>query len=326
MATQIQRVTPDVVDVFVTHINCPDGTACVFAFYYYCNYYGLDVTKVIFKPFSYDMEVCLKDFQKKNVLICDFSFKKDVYAAIKKVANAVLTIDHHKTANEELNGDPTLIYDEKECGATLLWKWLWTNSSGELWKPLPRILEHIRDRDLWQFKLPQTKAILFYMHYEVHGMEDWMHFFYERSPAELHAILEDFAFYGNWMLVPVDKTVKSIAYATARGNFFGHLCAIVNTSHFVSEVADYILQTTQDVKVVLVWRTNVTLTQYRISMRARASDPEIDVGELCKKYFGGGGHRAAAGFTVEVEKFPNIRSLFQWIGQQPLKQTIPKKN
>jgi oligoribonuclease NrnB/cAMP/cGMP phosphodiesterase (DHH superfamily) len=89
-----------------------------------------------------------------------------------KTARSIIVLDHHKSAQEDLadfpappswndwiqpecpmfNG-PMALFDMQRSGAGLTWDYL----SGGYRRP--RLIDHIEDRDLWLFKLPDTREI-----------------------------------------------------------------------------------------------------------------------------------------------------------------------
>src|SRR5579864_9108380 len=108
----------------------------------------------------------------KDILFVDFSAPLDDLRTMAKEARSVLVLDHHKTAQEDLDAlEPfwhpysDLIYNTRgsellfanfdldRSGAGLTWDYLHPNS------PRPRIIDLIEDRDLWRFKfVDESKA------------------------------------------------------------------------------------------------------------------------------------------------------------------------
>ena len=62
-------------------------------------------------------------------------------------------IDHHITAQEALKGLDYCVFDMEQSGATLTWQYFFPK------KPIPSMLSYIEDRDLWRWKLPDSRAV-----------------------------------------------------------------------------------------------------------------------------------------------------------------------
>lgn len=91
-----------------------------------------------------------------KAIIVDFSFSASVMQNWADAGVDLTVIDHHATALNNLSGLSDRIlakFDMSECGATLTWKTLFPD------QPLPAVLEYVRDRDLWDFLLPETNEV-----------------------------------------------------------------------------------------------------------------------------------------------------------------------
>ncbi len=120
------------------------------------------------------------------VLFVDFSYKRDVMLELlKQRPAAVLVLDHHKTAVEDLKADGCYIVDMTSYQGDLSWQRFLDNvaqdgieggprvytvfdmnrsGAGIAWDffheaTRPRLIDHIEDRDLWRFQHPETRAI-----------------------------------------------------------------------------------------------------------------------------------------------------------------------
>lgn len=89
----------------------------------------------------------------KKVLIVDFSIPVGIIDTfLSSVTKEVYIIDHHKSFSDAINSAKTftfdnLIFDVRECGATLTWKTLFKTEP-------PPWLQYIRDNDLFLGELP----------------------------------------------------------------------------------------------------------------------------------------------------------------------------
>jgi len=135
----------------IYHGNCADGFGAATVIH---KAFGGDVD---FHPGRYGEE--LPEIESRDVMIVDFSYKRDVMINIISKARSVLVLDHHKSAEAELAGlhgireDVEVYFDMNRSGAQMTWDYFFAEY------PTPKLIQHIQDRDLWQFKLPGTREI-----------------------------------------------------------------------------------------------------------------------------------------------------------------------
>ena len=97
------------------------------------------------------------DVNGLDVIIVDFSYKRDVLVEMAEYANSIFILDHHQSAADDLTNLPNNVktyFDMKKSGAVLAW---------EHYHPCtetPILLRYIQDSDLWKFELENTKEII----------------------------------------------------------------------------------------------------------------------------------------------------------------------
>ena len=133
--------------VVIYHANCWDGFGSAWAAW---KRLGDDVSYI---PANYGQKAPMMLLKNKDVFIVDFSYPRDVLEEILEVANALLVLDHHKTAQGALEDFPHAIFDMDKSGARLTWEHFHPNIT------MPNFLRYIEDRDLWRFKLPDSEAV-----------------------------------------------------------------------------------------------------------------------------------------------------------------------
>ena len=99
------------------------------------------------------------DCTDREVLIVDFSYKREVMEEIAGVAEIVTVLDHHKSAEAELQPllDSRLIegeFDMNRSGAMMTWDFFYPATDP------PWLLEYIQDRDLWRKELPDNNEVI----------------------------------------------------------------------------------------------------------------------------------------------------------------------
>lgn len=141
----------------IYHDRCPDGLSAAALFKVYSVKYDYeDAHTYHFIPGNYNMTYEELDIQPNSIVyFVDFSFKREMFERILEEAHTVFLLDHHKTAYDELNhlfenNKLKVYFDLNECGSSITYKYLFPN------KPLPLVLQHIRDQDLWLWEHPDS--------------------------------------------------------------------------------------------------------------------------------------------------------------------------
>jgi oligoribonuclease NrnB/cAMP/cGMP phosphodiesterase (DHH superfamily) len=295
---------PEDIDVVISHKGCVDGFGCIFAIYYYFKYHNLDINKIHFYPLSHNDKIDYTKLTGKNVLVTDFSFKKDIYDLLKSLCKEIFTIDHHQTAFNQLGNDETLYYIESECGATLVWYWLWNMNSAYPNKDIPIILYYIRDRDLWLNLLDKSKEVSAYLYYIVdNNINILMDDFYENDDDKILTYKN----IGEILIIPENKLISDCVKYSQTRKLDGKIVKLAESQLFRSEIGDRILETYKNIEIALIWNYDAIHNLIKISLRSRKG--QVNVAQLAEK-FGGGGHQSASGFSIPLEKYPNIESIF----------------
>lgn len=108
------------------------------------------------------------DVSEYEIFIVDFSFKPEEINVCLGFAKKIVILDHHKTAeNNFKSGIPNTPeryyhFDMTKCGAVLTHEY-WKERKGKVAQPIPDMLAYVQDRDLWQWKLADSKAINAYL-------------------------------------------------------------------------------------------------------------------------------------------------------------------
>ena len=88
-----------------------------------------------------------------EVYIVDFSYRRDVLLKLKEKTSKLLVLDHHVTAQKDLEGLDFAVFDMDRSGAGITWDYFHPE------KERPLLINHIEDRDLWRFRIEGTKEI-----------------------------------------------------------------------------------------------------------------------------------------------------------------------
>lgn len=278
----------DAPDICIYHANCDDGFAAAYAVW---KRFG---PAVEFVACQYGQDA--PEVHGKDVLIVDFSFKRDVMAAIAESAERIIVLDHHKTAEAELSGFTQfravrgpfmkrhadwlvggvgVCFDMEKSGCRLAWEYCFGAD------PMPEWFAAIEDRDLWRFERRGTKEICIAIRSMPRDFELWDMFTAERLANEGVAIRRY-----------VEMIVNNICETSFIENIGGYDVPVAACSYdFVSETAHELLHRNPDAPFAAC----IVRSHDGVTYSLRSMDERMDVSEIAKAN-GGGGHRNAAGF------------------------------
>lgn len=260
----------------IYHANCADGFSAAWCFW---RMYGNEAD---YFPGVYQQTP--PNCAGRNVYLVDFSYKAPVVREILKVANLVYLIDHHKTALEDLQDivDPRFkrYCDLERSGAMLAWNFLFTESP-------PPLLNHIQDRDLWQFKLPNTREIQANVFSYEYSFEIW-----DKLMSADQVELLKMTAAGAAIERKHHKDIAELVAVCRRMMLIGHYnVPVASMPYTLTSDAGHLMAKGYPF-AACYWDT----TEGRI-FSLRSTEEGIDVSEVAKE-FGGGGHMRAAGFKV----------------------------
>ena len=321
----------------IYHAKCTDGFSAAWVFHHVATKFTEDQLQQLnlvgdfdFHPGIYNEDP--PDVSDRVVYLVDFSYKRPVVRDMIEIGGArkVILIDHHKTAIEDLSGLPDYFHHEEYTrvlelgesksvsedwenpfemythlemsGATLAWKY-WVDQGVLRSEDRPLLLGHIEDRDLWKFKLPMTREIQANVFSYEYTFENWDRLMassssdliklaaageaierkHHKDIAELVSVCCREIFWNEWFPEPfrdpwreLEIPIASLPYTLASDA--GHLMAKnhKNGKWFAACYYD-----TADHRIFSL----------------RSTEEGIDVSEVAK-FYGGGGHKHAAGFKV----------------------------
>ncbi|XXF10171.1 phosphohydrolase [Pseudomonas sp. D2-3] len=273
----------------IYHADCADGFGAAWVVRK-----ALGADNVDFHPGKYGEPA--PAVEGRDVIIVDFSYKRDQLLQLAQSARSILIIDHHKSAAEDLADIPSAptsywpwvdaqqplsaVFDMERSGAGLAWDFFYPG------KARPALIDHIEDRDLWRWKLDGTAAVTASLFSHHRDFETWgllMVKSIRSHRADGESILRKQA-----------KDIADLVPNARRLTIGGHDVPALNCPHFMASDAGHILAQGEPFAAC-----------YSDTPKGRAfslrSQPEgLDVSEVAKQY-GGGGHRNAAGFTVPFD-------------------------
>lgn len=224
----------------------------------------------------------------RHVLIVDFSYKRPVIDAMRRVAASIKILDHHKTAAEDLIGGwdegeglcpIEIVFDMNRSGAGIAW---------DVFHPgleRPALVDHVEDRDLWRFALPRTRHIHAGLSQYAFDFEAW-------NTASIDCVFGDLASQGEAIDRKHLRDINTLLPIVKRRMFIGgYKVWVANLPMTMTSDAGNIMSRGEPF-AACYWDT----PEGRV-FSLRSSEGGVDVSEIAKRY-GGGGHKNAAGFTL----------------------------
>lgn len=224
------------------------------------------------------------DVSERDVILVDFSYKRDVMREVGTRAKSVLVLDHHKSAAEDLadfyGPNYAQHFDMEHSGAMLTWQHYFPNAQA------PKLIEHIEDRDLWRFALRGTREIQANVFSHPYDFAVW-DVLMDADPTLLiaeGAAIERKHFKDIAELVKVCRREMTIG---------GIVVPVASLPYTLTSDAGHLMATEHSSRIgVCYWDTPAGRV-----FSLRSTDDGPDVSEIAKQY-GGGGHAHASGFRV----------------------------
>lgn len=264
--------------VILYHARCTDGFGAAWA-----AWKALGDDGVLYVPVTHGDPPPWDLINADTAVYClDFSYPRATCDAITEAAGSLLIIDHHKTAAEDLEDFKVAIIDQTQSGAVLAWKHF---NPAEF---VPPILKYIEDRDLWRWKMTNSREVNAWIRSVPKTFDD-----FDKAAPEVLTFGGGMAtLLGMAILADQRRRVSEICEAAVQELFEGAWIPHVNTATDVSEVCEHLLEKHKDAPFAGAWSVD---GQGRVkwSLRSRG---DFDVSLLALDA-GGGGHPDAAGFT-----------------------------
>jgi uncharacterized protein len=264
----------------IYHANCYDGVTAA----YVCK---LMYPRAEFFPLNYSDSP--PDVKGKDVFIVDFSFKRPILEQMRKDANSLVILDHHKTAEEALKDFPNAIFDMDRSGAGLALDYFYPGLRESYDTPLSRLVQYVEDRDLWRFKLPFSKEINAWIQSFDIDLETWF------STVGPQFSIDNARHEGISLLRLENKYIKQICQNAKLKKIREYIAPYVQTSILMSEVCDYLIKNYPGNYPFAFYSFDRKDGKTQYGLRSRSN---FDVSVIAKS-FGGGGHKQAAGFELD---------------------------
>lgn len=287
----MSRLLPADVDIVISHYPCCDGFTSRLVCYIFMNKYYPTKSVTYINGYHNSTLPDLEQFQDKNVLICDFSYRKDFLLKMISVVKNLLIIDHHKSAEKDLADidDHYKIFDMNCSGAYLTWKYFFPTD------PVPLLIQYVQDRDIWTKKLPNTDCFASWFY--TLPFDEKIYSEYLDDQKLLDGIEKQGKSYyelNNYY------TNESASYSSPKFSKIGnqyYFVTYVNTSVLKSDIGSAIFQKYPLSDFSVTYSINDWTNSTSFSLRS--TNDRVDVSTIAFS-FGGGGHRNASGVKLNL--------------------------
>lgn len=260
-------------NVVIYHKNCSDGFTAAWIFNKY-----LEGPTFFLAAHHGDEPPPVKG---KNVYILDFSYSREIIEKLHSEAKSLKVIDHHVSAQKNLEGLDYCHFDLNHSGAMLAWKYF------EPDREAPILVKLVEDRDLWKWEIPGSKYAALTIRCFKFDFIDWD----VLSTLSLEELVER----GKYIWGFKQRGLEHLQYQAKVREFKGYTVPVVNCtdSRMRSDIGSLLCE---GYPFAIVWSA---FKNGEVLCSLRSDDNGIDVAEFAKT-LGGGGHSKAAGIRVKV--------------------------
>jgi len=266
----------------IYHSNCSDGFGSATTVGLALGFNNVDFHQGVYNQLP-------PDVTGRDVVLVDFSYKRDVIISLAEQAKSILILDHHKTAEAELTNMPSNVsanFDMSKSGAVMAWEYYFPS------QPPPPLLLSIQDRDLWEFKLEGTREVLACLSSHPYDFDVWTRLLYT-NVDELRAEGESI---NRKILKDVTELIEASAYTST---IAGYDVPVLNAPYFMASEAGNILCKGRP------FSASYSDSHAGRTFSLRSDENGIDVSAIAT-LFGGGGHKHSAGFTVTHSELQSL--------------------
>ena len=249
------------------------------------------------KPFPIDLEKVSKD---DELLIVDFSYSKEITLELREKFGKVITIDHHDSAFENLEGVKDCYLDKRFAGCVLTWKYFYKDDS------IPGVIAIADDYDRYLhltgysyalqawFKATETAKI----------MDKLIDFIDDRET--LYKEIESYKIIADNNEGIAQSFSRSDKFKIVRyDNVYGLLkVALYNSTTLINEIAKAIYDK-EELDIDLTISYFIT-PDAKVVFNLRSPKRREGLAIQVAKLYGGGGHPNAAGFVLPLAEGINF--------------------
>jgi oligoribonuclease NrnB/cAMP/cGMP phosphodiesterase (DHH superfamily) len=269
------------------HAGCPDGFGAAWAVW---RRLGEECQYV---PRGHEDGMPSASLRGAWVAFVDIAPSNAVMRELAEVASDLLVLDHHVTSRDRFAADPELVaavernqhrihFDLSRCGSMLAWRHFHPDAE------VPELIAYVEDQDLWRWALPKSREVNAAIGSYPRTFESWEELAArpaDQLAAEGTSILRA-------QVAEIEQALENSHPAWLGDQRVEAVNAVQQRSQIGHELA---ARARFGVSCGLVYRitgSRVDCSIYSIG--------DFDVARIASS-LGGGGHRNAAGFSVDLE-------------------------
>lgn len=288
-------------DIVIYHRNCSDGSCG----YWVARKYLQDNNQLHESIAMHAGEILthsMSTFEKKRIIYIDVCPNFEFLQELSTFAKDIIILDHHISSYTTIDAlkkstikNVQFEFNVQLSGCQLAWNHFYQDAIR------PWFLEYISDRDLWKFELGYSKEINAALHYKNLLNVDSMDMLISYSNEEIQTLME----LGQ---VIINISNKSINYALrdcvegtfqVNNHFYNVWFGTIerkDRSEFGNQMTQKQMSNGLLPDFAVVYSYQPKLALWYISLRGSDSCPDLS---SIAEYFGGGGHKKAAGFEYK---------------------------
>lgn len=268
----------------IYHGNCNDGSAAATCAYWY---FG---NSVEYYPATHGKPFDISKVKDRSVFFLDFCLPKAIMEAVAEDCWNLTILDHHKTAQEDIQ-DLAFSgkFDMEKSGAMLAFEHFVEKfpETNERFQSIRKFVSWVQDRDIWKWELENTREVNDYLFslpaFTIETADIWLNLFTGKDTTDVVAAGKAIGLYKKKQLgISLSRAFKA--------EMFGEKVWVSNDTHLYSELAG---ELATKGKFGVCYYINEE-GKYIYSLRSQG---DFDVSALARTA-GGGGHRKAAGCSA----------------------------
>jgi len=230
-----------------------------------------------------------------QIALLDFNLPIEIMKDLfNKFKDNFIWIDHHKRPDEDIEKEVKGIKgirDSNHAACVLVWKYF--N------KGAPEFASYVEDMDIWKWELPNSEELISGLinlksKYTTETLKYIFNYIdFKNFEEKKQKLIER----GKIIIEHERNYVQSMTEQAQIVNFHGFKTCMINTPFQPSLIEKYFseLNEFKDISIFMVWY-RLPNNKYKFSLRSNKSNADVS---LIAKEYGGGGHKAAAGFIID---------------------------
>ena len=302
------------------HSHCTDGLVAASIMKYSLQINHNVEPEVIFVSYGKEQEAIEKaNIDQETTVYCvDFAFNRELTLELCKLAKLVYVLDHHKTANENLEDIKThynfyFIYDVNKSGASIVRDYckqhlsLYSHIKLNQKEILNKVVNMVEDRDLWLFKLQMTREFAEYIfaYMQPNDIDKMSIILFKYSFDNLKEICKLGETIMNYKDNIIEKKLKY--YVPVYFNVDNTKLLIINEtqSDLVSQLGNELCKKYNVPVCLYNISGSESSNELRVALSFRSMD-NLEPVDVVARLFSGGGHKNSSGGECSLDRFTDL--------------------